>query len=330
MMQFKSLAGSNRMYKIVVMRRGFALLVLNMIIPAIIVCLLSFDAKALSFAELEFTEKEIYSDWLENEKTDAEYDDIGKIINWAGLLFTQKETTFSDDEKKALIDYIHKGSSGFGFSPNAVVYKEDLDGDGRKEYIATLTIKPALPFHYGQVIALLIPKEKGFTIRVVSSPLHMWLGLTVSIKFADIDGDGLKEIVEQRVQQEDPENPTYNIYDTVIYKNNGTTFLEIYRRRNYDHLHFRDLNGDGRIEILETRNDTPVKTSEKDRIAMDHVDQKWQWINIYEWDGIKLQMVNEKHLPFYIEKQKVYRELLEKTKKEIESGKKRGGEDDIR
>lgn len=297
------------------MKKCFAFLMLFVSIPIAVVCLFFIEGMAV-----EYKEEEIYEFWVEKEKSYAEYTDISKVINWAGVLFTKEETTFKKEEKTRLVDYVQNRPSGFGFKPNSVVYKEDLDGDGKVEYIATLVIRPAQPFHYGEVIAVLIPEQKGFKIRVVSPPLHIGGGYIISLQFVDIDGDGLKEIVEQR---EDEGLGSYDVFDSVIYKNDNMFIHEIYRRSNYDRLSFADLNGDGQMEVLETRNETPIKTNDPKRKAMEYFDPKWQWINIYNWDGMKLQLVNEKHLPFYIERQKIYRSLLETSKKEIESRKER-------
>ena len=167
----------------------------------------------------------------------------------------------------------------------------------------------------------MIPKQDGFDIRVVSGPPIFKYGLILNFAFPDLDGDGLKEIVELYGLQENPENPTFDASYSIVYKNDGMGFHEIYQRLNYDDLHFRDLDGDGKMEVLETRNETAIKSQSgggKDSyVPMGYLRPKWHWVNVYEWDGIKLQMANKKHLPFYLEQQKIYRELLKEANERI-------------
>jgi hypothetical protein len=256
------------------------------------------------------------------------YPDISRVINWAGVSFTEQDPSFSKEEKKALVDYIHKGPSGFMFFPNAVVVKEDLDGDGKVEYIADLIIKPAQPFYCGGVIAVMISKQDGFDIRVVSGPPTFKYRLILNFAFPDLDGDGMKEIAELYRLQENPENPTFDASYSILYKNDGMGFHEIYRRLNYDDLHFRDLNGDGKIEVLETRNETPISGKKEgkkdDYVPMGYLPPKWHWINVYEWDGSMLRMSNEKHLPFYLEQQKIYQKLNKEAKEKIAESREKG------
>lgn len=249
--------------------------------------------------------------------------DKNRGITWIG--------PFTTREKEKLLKFFEQEQEQFKL-PEPPLYsndivKSDLDGDGQVEYLMHLNFSWPASYFPGRVLALVIESKEGFQIRVVSGPelsvMHREgdFGIVgVKLRAIDFDGDGLKDIVETKILEEDPEDPKKDSYYSVIYKNfkiNGEMrFKDVYRKIAYDYPRFEDLDKNGKLELLETVSEFRYETYMSD--------PKWRWVNIYEWDGRGFAKANEKHLGFYLKKEKEYKVLLKEAMEKDAGFKKKG------
>lgn len=248
--------------------------------------------------------------------------DKNRRITWIGPFTTgEKETLlkfFEHQEQFKLPEpFLHSDD----------IVKSDLDGDGQAEYLMHLNFRWPASYFTGRVLALIIQGKDGFQVRVVSGPelsvrhCERDVGIVgANLRVIDFDGDGLKDIVETRILEEDPEDPKKDSYYSVIYKNfkiNGQMrFKDVYRKITYDYPRFEDLDKNGKLELLETVSDFPYETYMQD--------PKWRWINVYEFTGGTFQKANAKYLNFYLKKEKEYKALLGEALKQDAEFKKKG------
>lgn len=257
----------------------------------------------------DISEEEVFQLWRNKEYVyDDTYRERDRFITWIG--------EFSKDEKSRLLAYIDNEEKIFTITRRSVVAKALLGRSDKFTYVINLDVKDPKPSYYGQVVCLIEMKNSKYIITPLSSPIHLDTGIRLNFLFIDIDNDGLKEIIEERKLEGDPENYTARNFVSAIYMNNNMKFSEIYREQNYDFLNFKDLDNDGRLEILETVNELPYE--------MISQYYKWQWINIYQWDGMRLEKANDRFLSFYLERQKLYRSLLQEVNVKTAENQKRG------
>ena len=257
----------------------------------------------------DLSEEEVFQLWRNKEYVyEDTYQERDRFISWIG--------EFSKDEKSGLLAYIDNEEKIFTITRRSVVAKALLGRSDKFAYVTNLDVKDPKPSYYGQVVCLVEMKNSKYIISPLSSPIHLDTGIRLKFHFVDIDGDGLKEIIEERRLEGDPENPTAGDYVGAIYKNTNMKFNEIYREQHYDFLKFKDLDNDSRFEILETVNELPYETYQED--------PKWRWINIFQWNGARLEQVNNKFLLFYLEQEKLYRTLLQEASAKVAENRKRG------
>ncbi len=221
---------------------------------------------------------------------------------------------FTKDEEREFVDYFDTVNREFVLFSLSQILKDDLDGDGRAEYVVNLLVEEPQPFYYGEVLAVVARERDTFKIIVVSGPNHT-IKRHRRMQLLDVTGDGLKEIIEQDswgVHDEAPERLG------VIYKNDDMRFRVVYKRNNYDFLQFRDIKGDGPLEVLEKRREMPFGF---------YAGRDGWWVNIYNWDGSGFQKTNSKHISFYIEKAKYYQGVLDGAIKSNERYKRKTGKD---
>lgn len=225
----------------------------------------------------------------------------------------------SEAEKKDLLDFLQKHKE-FHLPPSSDVVKSDLDGDGKPEYIMHLGFRWPASYFSGTVLALILESKDGFQVMVVSGPGQEFGILELNLKVVDFDGDGLEDIIQTKILEEDPEDPRGDYYSSTIYKNykinEQMRFKEVYKRVTYDYVKFKDLDKNGTKELIESVNELPYETYMGD--------PKWRWINIYTWDGRRFRKANAKYLSFYLEKEKEYRALLKEAVEKDREFKKKG------
>ncbi len=224
-------------------------------------------------------------------------------ITWIGEI--------TEVEKKALLSFLHKKHKelhlhpqGFHVPPGSEVVKSDLDGDGKPEYIMYLGFRWPASYFSGTVLALILESKDGFQVNVVSGPGQEFGIYKLNLKVADFDGDGLKDIIQSGLLEEDPEDPRGDNYSSIIYKNykinEQMLFKEVYKRvRTYDYVRLKDFDKNGTKELFETVSELPYETYMQN--------PKWRWINIYTWDGRRFRKANAQYLSFYLEQEKKYR-----------------------
>lgn len=263
--------------------------------------------------ELGQNEKDALDNYLREVPFHRELKTLEKMkkMNWIGI--------FTEAEKKELIEFLDN-QTGYISASWSTVIKGDLNRDGQAEYIIQdLLISDPKPSFFGTQLAIVQKIKKGFDLIILSPPARgRTFGRTVRTDFLDIDNNGLLDIIVQEFNfDQDPENPTGDLFYTAIYMNDQMRFKQIYERdHNYDEVRFKDLDNDGRLEILETVNELPYEMISKY--------SKWQWVNIYQWDGTKLEKVNQDFLSFYLEKEKLYRSLLKEASAKVEENRKLG------
>lgn len=227
--------------------------------------------------------------------------------------------SFTEVEKRRLIEFLDK-QPGYIVASWTRVMKGDLNRDGQMEYIIEdLLISDPKLSSFGTQLVVVQKVKKGFDLIIVSPPTRgRTFGHEVRIDLIDFDHDDQPDIVvQERVIEPDPEDPKQDLYYTAIYRNNNMKFEQVYERdHNYDELKFKDLDNDGVFEILETVSEFPIETYQ--------VYPKWRWINIYQWNGTKLEKANQRFLSFYLEQEKLYRSLLKEASAEVEKTRKRG------
>lgn len=257
----------------------------------------------------DISEEEVFQLWRNKEYVyEDTYQERDRFIAWID--------EFSKDEKSGLLAYIDNEEKIFTITRRSVVAKALLGRSDKFAYVTNLDVKDPKPSYYGQVVCLVEIKDSKYTITPLSSPIHLDTGIRLKFHFVDIEGDRLKEIIEERKLEGNPENYTARNFVSAIYKNNNMKFSEIYREQNYDFLKFKDIDNDGRLEILETVNE----------LSYEMISQyyKWQWINIYQWDGMRLEKANDRFLSFYLEREKLYRSLLQEASAEVAENRKLG------
>jgi len=241
-------------------------------------------------------------------------------IAWIGKI--------SEAEKKALLGFLHQKHKelqlhpqGFRVPPKPEVVKTDLDGDGKPEYIMHLGFRWPASYFADTALALILESKDGFQVMVVSGPAQESGILERHLKVVDFDGDGLKNIIQTGLLEEDPEDPRGDNYSSIIYKNykinEQMLFKQVYKRvRTYDYVRLKDLDKNGTMELFETVSELPYETYMQD--------PKWRWINIYTWDGRRFRKANVQYLSCYLEKEKKYRALLQEAVEKDREFKKKG------
>ena len=232
-------------------------------------------------------------------------------MNWIG--------SFTEAEKKELIEFLDK-QTGYLVASWSTVIKGDLNKDGQMEYIVEdLLIADPKPSSFGTQLAVVNKVKKSFNLIIVSPPTKgRTFGRKVRIDLLDFDKNGQSDIIVQEYNfDQDPEDPKPDLYYTAIYRNKNMKFDQIYERdHNYDEVKFKDLDNDEILEILETVNDLPYETYQQH--------PKWRWMNIYRWNGTKLEQVNNKFLSFYLEQEKLYKSLLQEASAKASEYRKKG------
>lgn len=220
------------------------------------------------------------------------------------------------DEEKEFVDYFDTVNREFVLFSLSQILKDDLDGDGRAEYVVNLLVEEPQPFYYGEVLAVAARERDAFRVIVVSGPNHT-IKRHRRMQLLDVTGDGLKEIIEQDSWGAHDEAPERS---GVIYKNDDMRFRVVYKRNNYDFLQFEDLDGKGTLEVLEKRRETPFGF---------YAGIDGWWVNIYNWDGTGFEKTNSKYLSFYLEKAKYYQGVLDRSIKRNEKYKRKAGKDNL-
>lgn len=226
---------------------------------------------------------------------------------------------FTVTEKKELIEFLDK-QPGYVVASWSTIIKGDLNTDGQMEYIIQdLLIAEPKPSSFGTQLAVVQKVNKGLDLIIVSPPTRgRTFGREVRIEILDVDQDGpIDLVVKEHDPHGDPEDPRGDLDYAAIYRNNHMRFQQIYEQDHmYDELRFKDLDNDGQLEILETVNELPYETYQEN--------PKWRWINIYQWNGTRLEQVNNKFLSFYLQQEKLYRSLLQEASAKASEYRKKG------
>jgi len=214
-------------------------------------------------------------------------------IKWVGK--------FEQSEKNDLRDFIRQGKKYFVYSrAEPKIIKVDLENDGTIEYIVSSVFKN-LPSELITDVFVVVRKNKG---RLVANDYKSQLGdpglLNKRIVYLeDFDGDGLVDIIDQRFFHGSDEDPGFFGF---ILKNNGNKFSPVYEKESFGKIVLKDLNNDGVKELIEMIS----------VFKMYYTEARWQ--HIYVWKKENFVKANEDFPGFYLEKLKVYQELLAEFK----------------
>lgn len=234
------------------------------------------------------TQYEYFAKISETEK--AARHSRNQQIKWIG--------EFKETEKQELINFFDDTDKELDIYSSTQVVKTDLDSDGRPEYVANLLFESQKPFHYGESLCFVSRNGNTFEVSIIGDPItDPGLRAMRRIQAIDIDGDGFKEVVDQRVYHISGDEEASIL--AVIFKNRGMTFRNVYRRYVYDYLTFEDLDDDGRVEIMESINEFKLVRGGASN-----------WINIYNWSGATLDRTSSKYPDFYMQKEEEYKKIL--------------------
>lgn len=205
----------------------------------------------------------------------------------------------TDAERRDIRDYFELQQTDLTFYGTAPVLKADLDGDGAPEFIMVVVFRQPTPSRFGAPVCVLTRREDGIQLRFITPPFtYSTTARTVSV--VDVDGDGLKDVVDEPEVELYGEDPP--IYPRVFRIRNMVDATTVYEGEVFDHLRFQDLDGDGRQELLEPVIGTPRSFP----LAPPPV----LWINVFAWDGSRLVKQNARFPQFYREKQREYERAL--------------------
>jgi hypothetical protein len=212
-------------------------------------------------------------------------------VSWEGQ-FTKREQA----EIRSFFDSKGLGYRLYGWSR---VLKEDIDGDGSPEYIVNAVIKTAKKGIGSESFFVLRRTSGGFSFLTYKPAEHdPGLNNVRRIYTLDIDGDGRKEIVDQRAY--DTGNGVPPFYALVL-NYEDSRLSPAYVNESYAPVTFEDLDDDGILELIELANEFNVI----------HPDGLWPIV--YAWDGKRYKDSSYRFKDFYAGKLLEFKEILEDT-----------------
>ena len=207
---------------------------------------------------------------------------------------------FSEDEKASILTYLESRDARFERAWTRIL-KEDLDGDAIPDYIVSVLMREAPDGQEAPVLAVL-KHNKGQYAMVVHALRNQSLGFPGArrIYTIDFDADGLKDVVDQRFYHiGGGEAERY----CLVLNFEGNSLTSVYSKMSYDIVEFRDLDGNGRYELIEMTNELGIPSSSF-------------WPVLYEWTNASWVAAPESYPSYYAERAQLFRATLEAARKE--------------
>lgn len=286
----------------------------SFLLRAAMVLTLSLASAYISFAQ-EGQEKEARKE----KAVEGEFARFKTIAGWDKAKRLQEVrwgNNITQDDKEAVIGFLEAEQSPIVLYFDSHVLKADLDGNGQAEFVLNGVVKNPTMTNYGTVVGVVANEGAGFRFLSSGEPTK-WFIPHWELSITDFDGDGYQDIVLHTEVEAYGEVPPF---DATIYKNQGMkNFPRVYLKAIHSYLQFEDLDGDGRIELLE-----PVMGVERKGLLSP---PEKLWINIYNWTGTEFVDSSDRYLDFYLTKEAEYKELLVKYEAEYEEELRKYGKE---
>ena len=178
------------------------------------------------------------------------------------------------------------------------VIKEDLDGDGKPEYVVTVELARDTGKKGVRVFAVVKDVEAN-TRLITYAPENTDPGLGKARKIftVDFDGDGKKDVVEQRGYPIGGSSPERYC---LILKYDGESLKKVYSAWAHNDCSLVDLDGDGKLELIESTNEFQVP-----------IHPRFLWPVVNQWRDGRWQPAPEAFPDFYQRKVQLYADRLE-------------------
>jgi len=188
------------------------------------------------------------------------------------------------------------------------VLKDDLDRDGRPEYVVTVVLTQGAGEKGVRVFAI-VKDLRGDTRLITYAPenTNPGLGKARRIFTVDFDGDGKKDVVDQRGYHIGGSSPESYC---LILKYDGESLKKAYSAWTHDDCSLVDLDGDGKLELIEPTNEFQVP-----------IHPQFLWPVVYQWRDGRWQISSEAFPDFYRKKVQLYAERLELARKDAARSK---------
>ena len=192
------------------------------------------------------------------------------------------------------------------------VIKDDLDSDGKTDYLITVVLRQGGGTKGVRVFAII--QGLGADARFLTySPENTSIRSfhTRRIVAIDFDGDGNKDIVERRSEDEEGY--------CLILKYDGQSLRKVFSTLGYSNdCSLIDLSGDGKLELVETTNEFQVP-----------LDSRFLWQVVYEWRDGRWQPTPDAFTEFYRKKAQLYTKRLEGAREEAARYKEKTGKPNL-
>lgn len=220
---------------------------------------------------------------------------------------------FTSGEKRQIANYLAK-SDEFILYKGSYVIRDDLDGDDTADFVINLKVKGSTGRYGGmEHIVVLRMINESFSLSTATKKAFC-PGFSPGRKLSlmDIDDDGLKDIVDQRVYDigiGQPEN------ETLVLHNDRRKFTQVFSRQSFGPVEVQDLDGDGKVELVEPTNEF--------KIFWDSV----LWPVVYRWERTGFRDASREFSEFYGKRLPDFRETHSAAKKKNSAFKKKIGKD---
>ena len=220
---------------------------------------------------------------------------------------------FTGDEKRQIMDYLVKSDEVVLYYGSQII-KHDLDGNETADFVITVKVKGSSG-RYGGMEHIVVLRTINESLSLSTATKKAFCpGFAPGRKLSlmDIDDDGLKDIVDQRVYDigiGQPEN------HTLVLHNDGRQFIQVFSRQSFGPVDFQDLDGDGKVELVEPTNEF--------KIFLDSV----LWPVVYRWERTGFREASSEFPEFYGKRLPDFRETHSAAKKKNLAFKEKRGKD---
>ena len=191
------------------------------------------------------------------------------------------------------------------------VLREDLDGDGRTDYVLAPSARagqrgmPAL-------LAVLRRGERSEVVRADQPAGDSGLPHRRELRALDIDGDGRKDVVDQHHFFIGGGEPSAH---AKVWRNTSSGFQLAYARDSFAAVHFDDRDGDGLPELLDFTNEA----------RLDHANALWPVL--YRWKVDRFVDSSSEFPDLYADRIERFTELLKYAEEQNADYRSKTGRD---
>lgn len=204
-------------------------------------------------------------------------------LQWVG--------SFDDSEKQELLPVFQSNGCGLRLFAYSQIVKDDLDGDGRSDFLAN-----ALSEDQREHVMALVGAKDGYRCLASASATNdPGIRRQRKIFTVDFDGDGMKDVVDQHQYDLSGEEAGFH---AMVLKFTGESLDPVYSKDSFGALSFENLDADRSYELIEMTNEFKIPYD----VAF--------WPIVYQWNGERFAEASNKFPDFYAGRAAFYREIL--------------------